>query len=90
MSMQMRILDVAEDLVRKRGYNAFSYSDIAQKVATSKAAIHHHFPKKADLGLELIERFTNVELSAMRVIVRSGSRSSSGRLRSGDPKDRGS
>lgn len=72
MSMQMRILDVAEDLVRKRGYNGFSYSDIAHQVATSKAAIHHHFPKKADLGLELIERFTNVEVSAMAAIARTG------------------
>lgn len=73
MSMQTRILDVAEDLVRKRGYNAFSYSDIAHTVSTSKAAIHHHFPKKADLGLELIERFTNVEVSAMSAIARSRS-----------------
>lgn len=73
MSMQTRILDIAEDLVRKRGYNGFSYSDIAHEVATSKAAIHYHFAKKADLGLVLIERFTGVEMSVMRAIACSRS-----------------
>lgn len=68
MTMQNRILDTAEDIVRRRGYNGFSYSDIAKRTATTKAAIHHHFPKKADLGLVLIRRFMGSELSMMRAI----------------------
>lgn len=68
MSMQNRILDTAEDFVRRRGYNGFSYSDIAKLTATTKAAIHHHFPRKADLGLVLIHRFMDNELSLMRDI----------------------
>ena len=66
--MQDRILDTAEDIVRRRGYNGFSYMDIARRTATTKAAIHHHFPKKADLGLVLIKRFTSYELSLLRAI----------------------
>ena len=68
MTMQNRIIDAAENMVRRRGYNGFSYSDIARKTATSKAAIHHHFPRKADLGLLLIRRFTDDELSMMHAI----------------------
>jgi TetR/AcrR family transcriptional repressor of nem operon len=52
-----RILDVAEGLVQARGFNGFSYADIAAEVGTSKAALHYHFAGKADLGLALITRY---------------------------------
>ena len=46
-----RILDVAEGLVQARGFNGFSYADVAsQEVGITKAALHYHFPGKADLG----------------------------------------
>lgn len=56
-STAMRILDVAEELVQARGFNGFSYADIAAEVGISKAALHYHFPGKADLGLALITRY---------------------------------
>jgi TetR/AcrR family transcriptional regulator, transcriptional repressor for nem operon len=52
-----RILDVAERLVQVRGFNGFSYADIAAELAITKASLHHHFPSKAGLGEALIARY---------------------------------
>lgn len=52
-----RILDVAERLAQVRGFNGFSYADIAAEVGISKAALHYHFATKADLGEALIGRY---------------------------------
>ena len=51
------ILDVAEMLIQTRGYNAFSYQDIAVKLDIRKASIHYHFATKTDLGVAVIERY---------------------------------
>lgn len=67
-SKQEQILDVAEAIVRSRGYNAFSYADIAAEVGTSKASLHHHFATKSALGLHLVTRFTNNVLQALEQI----------------------
>lgn len=48
------ILIAAEDFIQKVGYNAFSYMDISKAVGIKKASIHHHFPKKEDLGEAVI------------------------------------
>ena len=52
-----RILDVAERLVQVRGFNGFSYADIAAELKITKAALHYHFAGKADLGEALIARY---------------------------------
>ena len=52
-----RILDVAEVLVQVRGFNGFSYADIAAELGITKAALHYHFASKADLGEALIARY---------------------------------
>lgn len=54
-----RILDVAERLVQTRGFNAFSYADIASELTITKPALHYHFAGKADLGEALIARYTS-------------------------------
>jgi len=51
------ILDVAEQLAQTRGYNGFSYADIASQLGVTKASLHYHFPSKAELGRALIERY---------------------------------
>ena len=53
----MRMLDVAERLVQVRGYNGFSYADVAAELRITKAALHYHFASKADLGAALIDRY---------------------------------
>lgn len=54
-----RILDVAQDLLQRNGYNGFSYQDIAERVKIRKASIHYHFPSKGDLVIRLCERYVN-------------------------------
>lgn len=48
------LLYEAEVLVRRHGYSAFSYADLAEAVGIRKASIHHHFPTKADLAAALV------------------------------------
>jgi len=52
-----RILDVAERLAQVRGFNGFSYADIAAELGITKAALHYHFAGKADLGEALMNRY---------------------------------
>jgi TetR/AcrR family transcriptional repressor of nem operon len=63
-----RILDIAERLVQTRGFNAFSYADIAKILGVQKASLHHHFATKADLGLALIGRYRTAFLAALAAI----------------------
>ena len=54
-----RILDVAERLVQTRGFNGFSYADIAAELHITKASLHYHFASKAKLGEALILRYAS-------------------------------
>lgn len=67
-----RILDVAEQLVQTRGFNGFSYADIAAALEITKASLHYHFHTKAELGERLIERYQRRVLDALAAIDRSG------------------
>ena len=51
-----RIVSEARNLIMTRGYNGFSYADIAEAVGIRKASIHHHFPAKSDLAKAVIEQ----------------------------------
>jgi TetR/AcrR family transcriptional regulator, transcriptional repressor for nem operon len=63
-----RILDVAERLVQARGFNGFSYADIAETLGITKAALHYHFPGKAELGEALIERYASRFADALAAV----------------------
>lgn len=52
-----RIRALAAELYVTRGYEGFSFADIAQAVGVTRANIHHHFGSKARLMAELIEGF---------------------------------
>ena len=52
-----RILDSAQDLVQKRGYNGFSYLDLSAQIGIKTSSIHYHFPSKGDLGRALVVRY---------------------------------
>lgn len=58
MEMRERILESAQKLLQQRGFNGFSYADIADEVGIRKASLHHYFPSKIDLGLELIQTYS--------------------------------
>ncbi|MEJ7622586.1 MAG: TetR/AcrR family transcriptional regulator [Pyrinomonadaceae bacterium] len=52
-----KLLDAAQDVIQVRGFNAFSYGQLATTVGISTASIHHHFPTKNDLGEEVVRRY---------------------------------
>ena len=51
------LLDAAERSARQRGFDGFSFADMAAEVGIRKASIHHHFPSKANLATALIARY---------------------------------
>jgi TetR/AcrR family transcriptional regulator, transcriptional repressor for nem operon len=51
------VLDIAERLVQQRGFNGFSYADVAAELGVTTAALHYHFSSKSELGEALIERY---------------------------------
>jgi TetR/AcrR family transcriptional regulator, transcriptional repressor for nem operon len=70
--MSGRILDVAERLAQTRGFNGFSYADIAAELGITKAGLHYHYPTKADLGRALIDRYSTTFAAALAGIEQSG------------------
>jgi len=56
-----QVIQVAERLAQTRGFNGFSYANIASELGITKASLHYHFATKAKLGCALItgyrERF---------------------------------
>jgi TetR/AcrR family transcriptional repressor of nem operon len=67
------ILDIAEKLAQTRGYNGFSYADIAAELGVTKASLHYHFPSKEALGRALIARYEAEFGAALASIDRSAS-----------------
>jgi TetR/AcrR family transcriptional repressor of nem operon len=65
-----RILDIAEALVQTRGFNGFSYADVASELKVTSASLHYHYRGKAELGLALIERYTARFADALDAIER--------------------
>ena len=55
-----QIMDRAGHLLMNRGFNGFSYRDISSHLGVKNAAVHYHFPAKADLALALVEEFRSI------------------------------
>ena len=54
-----KILELGENLIRTRGYNAFSYQDISSELGIKNAAVHYYFPSKENLGTSIVK--TNIQ-----------------------------
>ena len=67
-STRDHILDSAQALAQTRGFNAYSYADIASELGVRKASIHYHFPSKHDLETELLERYRSGFIAALGTI----------------------
>ena len=50
-----KIMELGENLMRTRGYNAFSYQDISSELGVKNAAIHYYFPSKENLGTAIVK-----------------------------------
>lgn len=75
MSTREKLLILAEEAVRARGFGATSYGELARAAGIRKASVHHHFPAKADLGRALVERHAQrlgEELAAISSGARTG------------------
>ena len=51
------IMDVAESLIRRRGYQGFSFREIAEMVGIKSASVHYHFPTKGELCMAVLKRY---------------------------------
>ncbi len=58
-AMKVRILDVAEAMIREKGYNGFSFREIANSIGIKSASVHYHFPTKGELVAALVRRYTD-------------------------------
>jgi TetR/AcrR family transcriptional repressor of nem operon len=72
MDTATRILDTAERLVQVRGFNGFSYADVAAELEITKASLHYHFAGKAELGKALIDRYSSRFAQALAEIDATG------------------
>jgi TetR/AcrR family transcriptional repressor of nem operon len=63
-----QLLDAAQEFCQTRGYNAFSYRDLADRVGIRSASIHYHFPTKSDLGKALLQRYRVTLANALKSI----------------------
>lgn len=52
-----QLLEHASVLIRQRGYNGFSYRDLAELVGVKTSSIHYYFPAKDDLVLEVVRLY---------------------------------
>nr|WP_281501943.1 TetR/AcrR family transcriptional regulator [Loktanella sp. F6476L] len=50
-------MDIAETAARSRGFDGFSYGDLAEASGIRKASIHYHFATKAILSAALMDRY---------------------------------
>jgi len=53
-----RARSIAVDLYVLRGYDGFSFADLAEATSTTRANIHHHFGSKRQLVAELVRDLT--------------------------------
>ncbi|MEP6504784.1 MAG: TetR/AcrR family transcriptional regulator [Betaproteobacteria bacterium] len=60
-----QIVASARLLLATRGYNGFSYADIAEAVGISKPSIHHHFPSKAELVRRVVVGYREEALAGL-------------------------
>lgn len=59
------LLNAAEAGVRKNGYNAVSFRELADALGIKSASVHYHFRRKEDLGTALVARYSEGFFSAL-------------------------
>ncbi len=56
MTTKDTIIKLANDLILDKGFNAFSFHDLANTIGIKTASIHYHFPSKTDLAIAVIRQ----------------------------------
>jgi TetR/AcrR family transcriptional repressor of nem operon len=57
-SVREQLLEHTLVLIRRRGFNGFSYRDLAELVGVKTSSIHYYFPSKDDLVLEAVKEYS--------------------------------
>ncbi|ARP85378.1 TetR/AcrR family transcriptional regulator [Bordetella genomosp. 9] len=68
MPVREQLLNHARVLLMTRGYNGFSYRDLAALVGVKTSSIHYYFPTKEDLVLEAVNGYSTEMLAQVRAI----------------------
>ncbi len=55
LSTRDAIIKLGDELIRDKGYNAFSFYDISKHLSIRNASIHYYFPTKEDLAISVIQ-----------------------------------
>jgi len=63
------ILDVAERLIRTKGYERMSVQEVQDELGISRGAIYHYFGSKDDLLMAVVERTSDRIMAVLRPIV---------------------
>ena len=67
-SVREQLLEHASVLMRRRGYNGFSYRDLAELVGVKTSSIHYYFPSKDDLVLEVVHQYRQTSVARLAAI----------------------
>ncbi|ABF11771.1 TetR/AcrR family transcriptional regulator, transcriptional repressor for nem operon [Cupriavidus metallidurans] len=67
-SVREQLLEHASVLMRRRGYNGFSYRDLAELVGVKTSSIHYYFPSKDDLVLEVVRQYRQTSVARLAAI----------------------
>ena len=54
--------------MQRRGFNGFSYADVAKELKITTASLHYHFAGKGALGEALIQRYADRFFAALETI----------------------
>lgn len=67
-----KLFDAATDLMVRKGFHAASVNAISEEAGFSKGAFFSNFTSKADLLLQLTQRFKRVEIGRLGVTLAAG------------------
>ncbi|MCH2185720.1 TetR/AcrR family transcriptional regulator [Myxococcota bacterium] len=73
VSSREKILDTAEALFARRGFDGVGLREVAMRSEMSKSALFHYFPGKADLYSAVLDRILGAVLEGMDSVPQRGS-----------------
>lgn len=67
-TVREQLVEHALVLIRRRGFNGFSYRDLAELVGVKTSSIHYYFPSKDDLVLEAVREYSARKRAKLQAI----------------------
>lgn len=71
---EAEIVRLGHELIQVGGYHSLNYGEIASVLGITRAAVHHHFPSKADLARRIIVTYREWTIEQF-ALIESSSRS---------------